>query len=233
MSLTPKNWAEFQHYTNRRPPWIKLHRTLLDDPDFQRLPVASRALAPMLWLLASEQEDGAIHMDAPSLAYRLRMSDKDLIDAIKPLIERGFFVSDSSMLAPCKQDAIPETEGETYKEETKKRRTSRVDKLSLLNGYPDDALLVVKTLLPLWPTIAGDRTVEYKPHDAAARVTEILRSNRDVSPELLIESAKRYLSTENPKFVSALHFFFGPGKGKVMPKWEQQVRAVIHERKLA
>jgi hypothetical protein len=52
-----KNWAEFQHYKDRSPPWIRLHRSFLDDYDFHCLPVASRALAPMLWLLASENKD--------------------------------------------------------------------------------------------------------------------------------------------------------------------------------
>jgi hypothetical protein len=28
--LRVKNWSEFQHYKDRNPPWIKLHRTLLD-----------------------------------------------------------------------------------------------------------------------------------------------------------------------------------------------------------
>jgi hypothetical protein len=38
--LRVKNWAEFQHYRSRRPPWIKLHRGLLDDYAWHRLPEA-------------------------------------------------------------------------------------------------------------------------------------------------------------------------------------------------
>ncbi len=58
MLLQPKNWAVFQHYKDRCPPWIKLHRDLLNDRSYMRLPIASKALAPMLWLLASESKDG-------------------------------------------------------------------------------------------------------------------------------------------------------------------------------
>jgi hypothetical protein len=36
--LTIKNWSEFQHYKDRNPPWIKLHRALLDDYAFAALP---------------------------------------------------------------------------------------------------------------------------------------------------------------------------------------------------
>lgn len=121
MKLTPKNWGAFQHYKTRRPPWIKLYRTLLDDPDFMRLPVASRALAPCLWLLASEYDNGTIDLSFDGAAYRLRMTDKELANALKPLIDKAFFTVDgddaSTMLASCLQDACPEREGEGEIEE--------------------------------------------------------------------------------------------------------------------
>ena len=75
---------------------------------YQRLPVASKALAPMLWLLASESNDGAITMSPEEIAFRLRMSEKDVISAIKPLIDNGFFIEDSNMLAERLQDATTE-----------------------------------------------------------------------------------------------------------------------------
>jgi hypothetical protein len=108
MKLIPKNWDNFQHYKHRSPPWIKLHKNLLDDMQYQRLPVASKALAPMLWLLASESNDGAITMSPEEIAFRLRMSEKDVISAIKPLIDNGFFIEDSNMLANRLQDATTE-----------------------------------------------------------------------------------------------------------------------------
>lgn len=119
--LTVKNWREFQHYNNRRPPWIRLHRSLLDDFEFQCLPVASRALAPMLWLLASEYVNGKIDADPSKLAFRLRMSTDELTSALKPLIACGLFSSDSAMLADCLRDAVPETEAETEAETEKEK----------------------------------------------------------------------------------------------------------------
>lgn len=108
MKLIPKNWDNFQHYKHRSPPWIKLHKNLLDDMQFQRLPVASKALAPMLWLLASESNDGVIHRSAEEIAFRLRMTEKEVLSAIKPLIDNGFFIDDSNMLASGLQDATTE-----------------------------------------------------------------------------------------------------------------------------
>lgn len=118
--LTPKNWERFQHYKDRSPAWIKLHRSLLDDYQFHCLPVASRALAPCIWLLAAEYDKGEICASPTEIAYRLHYSVEDLTDAIKPLIDSGFVVDASSALAPCYQDAIPEKKEEKRREESKR-----------------------------------------------------------------------------------------------------------------
>ena len=107
-----KNWAEFQHYKDRSPPWIKLHRALLDDFHFTSLPLASKALAPMLWLLAAESKDGTVNLDPEWLAWRLRIPADDVREGLSPLIERGFLITASKPLAPRLQPATPETEGE-------------------------------------------------------------------------------------------------------------------------
>ena len=124
--IAPKSWSEFQHYKNRDPSCIKLHKRLLDDYEFQCLPVASRALAPMLWLLASEGVDGMIDADDRKLAFRLRMSPTELSDAIKPLVDSGFFITDenaSDLLADRKHDASLEKRVENKKETRKKEKT--------------------------------------------------------------------------------------------------------------
>lgn len=103
MKLTPKKWEEFQHYKDRAPTWIKLHKALLDDFEFASLPVESRALAPMLWLLASEGDNGVFDATIERLAFRLRQTPKEIADALHPLIESGFFVvPDGSAPAPEK-----------------------------------------------------------------------------------------------------------------------------------
>ena len=123
MLLQPKNWAVFQHYKDRCPPWIKLHRDLLNDRSYMRLPIASKALAPMLWLLASESKDGVFDGSLDELVFRLHITPKEYQDGVKPLIDNDFFILVSGVLAERKQVAIPETEGET-ETETKKKATS-------------------------------------------------------------------------------------------------------------
>lgn len=117
--IVPKNWASFQHYKDRAPAWIKLHGDLLDDFEFHCLPLASKALAPMLWLLASKYDGGKIPLDYPKLAFRLRLSSDEVESAVKSLISAGFFVvsgdveqDDSKPLAEC----LPRERGEKEEE---------------------------------------------------------------------------------------------------------------------
>ena len=106
--LQVKGWSEFQHYKHRSPPWIKLHKSLLDNYDFQCLQLASRALAPMFWLLASESADGGFDADMRALAFRLRTDESTVKNSLIELIEKGFFIDASGALAECKQDALTE-----------------------------------------------------------------------------------------------------------------------------
>ena len=129
MQLKPKNWDIFQHYKDRCPPWIKLHRDLLNNRDYICLPLASKALAPLLWLLASESKDGVFDASTEELVFRLRMTESEVIDGVKPLIDKGFFIIASGVLAERKQVAIPEREreGETETEkETKREKKATV-----------------------------------------------------------------------------------------------------------
>lgn len=83
-----KNWASFQHYKDRSPPWIKLHRELLDNLEFALLsPLAGKAL-PLIWLIASEAE-GRIP-ENKHLAFRLRCSVEQAGAIVRELTDAGF-----------------------------------------------------------------------------------------------------------------------------------------------
>lgn len=131
--LTPKDWARFQHYKQRRPPWIKLHRSILDDATFQRLPDASRALAPCLWLLSSEYEKGEIVALVTDVAWRLRTSPSALVSALIPLLNIGYFSCShdaSALLAACKQNVTTEERrGESETEKKVPVGTKNVDSI--------------------------------------------------------------------------------------------------------
>lgn len=48
-----RNWDRFQHYSGRRPPWIKLHSELLDNAEFMDMSVQTRWFAMTLLLVAA------------------------------------------------------------------------------------------------------------------------------------------------------------------------------------
>jgi hypothetical protein len=86
--LEIKNWKTFQHYGQRNPPWIKLHRAILDDYAFCALPDVSKGHLMLLWLYAS-QNNGTVPHDAPFLERKLSISNLD----IDLLVEHGFLIS--------------------------------------------------------------------------------------------------------------------------------------------
>lgn len=90
MPLTIKDWHKHQHFVRKRPTWIKLHHEVLNDRRFIRLPVSSRALLPVLWLLASEYDKGAIPLGIGDIAFRLHWSEEAFTEAIRPCIDVGF-----------------------------------------------------------------------------------------------------------------------------------------------
>jgi hypothetical protein len=68
--LSVKNFAEFQHYKDRAPPWIKLYNNLLDNYEFAQIPDESRAHLIGIWLLASRY-DNRIPNDAEWIGQRI------------------------------------------------------------------------------------------------------------------------------------------------------------------
>ena len=177
--MKPKNWSHFQHYKDRCPPWIKLHKELLNDRAYMTLPTASKALAPLLWLLASESKDGTFDASIDELVFRLRMPELDIKTGLKHLIDKGFFVDDSNVLADRYQDAIPETETETEKEresetKTEKSRTATRGSRLPANWVPNKELAewskaerpdldlrkVLEEFRDYWTSVAGSKGVK-------------------------------------------------------------------------
>jgi hypothetical protein len=124
MILTPKNWHSFQHYKDREPSWIKLHKGLLTNYEFVCLPIASKALAPMLWLLASEYKDGVIDASVEKIAFRLSMTREDLLAALKPLVDVGFFDASDALAGPEQTACLEEDTNTTEEKEVEKNISS-------------------------------------------------------------------------------------------------------------
>ena len=116
MAIRIKNWTKFQHFKNRRPPWIKLHREILDQRDINMISDCSFRVLVGLWLLASE--DPEMNGTLPSMEdiqFRLRIDKSKLLKALKEL---GKFLDhdDITVISDRYHDGPPETETETETE---------------------------------------------------------------------------------------------------------------------
>ncbi len=130
--LRVKNWERFQHYQKRTPPWIKLHRDLLRDYNFSCLQDASKLHLVLIWLLAS-QLDNKIPADENFIKNQIGV--KGDIN-FKELINNGFLIDDSGLLARCNQDAILETETETETEtKRKKEQGAKKSEIEILPNW--------------------------------------------------------------------------------------------------
>ena len=87
-----KNWSKFQHFKDgsRRPPWIKLYRDLLDNLEWHMLSPESAKILIMLWVVASEDQGNL--PDIKKLSFRLRVSEDQMVKALKEL--DGWIIDD-------------------------------------------------------------------------------------------------------------------------------------------
>jgi len=139
-----RNWEKFQHFKDRNPPWIKLYRGLLDDPDWHQLDPQSAKILVMLWLIASEN-----HGELPEskrLSFRLRISEKDLQKSLERL-QAWLYQDDIKMISTRYQVDIPETETETERET--ERETETEDGKSEIFPCPHDEIVsLYHSMLP-------------------------------------------------------------------------------------
>lgn len=122
-----RNFEKFQHYRDRKPPWIKLYRDLWGDVRFFRLKPDSKLLYIGLLTIASIT-DNRIPEDIPWLAAELRLGEgaidlQSLVDAGLLVVEQTASVEQSRLqhvasgpLADCKQLDDGEGEGEIERE---------------------------------------------------------------------------------------------------------------------
>ena len=125
-----RNWARHQHYKHRDPPWIKVHRSLLNDPEYHELNDSARALLLELWILGPDK-DGHVSDDSNVLAFRLRRASNMLAEPLQSLVEHGFI---THLLACCKHDASQSTE-----ESREEQRDGVIPQTTTENSKPHQA----------------------------------------------------------------------------------------------
>lgn len=194
--LLVKNWREHQHYGKRRPPWIKLHRAMLEDYAVAQLPDSAKAHLVGIWLLAAG-EDGRIPDDPAWVAKKINATAP--VD-LNRFISAGLLTladdaskGGESALSPDRVETETEAEKETEKETEKNR----------------DALAFAE-LWAAYPRRQGDSK-------AGALRTFLARRREGTPAREMIDGAKRYAAycrreKTDPKYIKMAATFLGPGR---------------------
>lgn len=119
MTYRIKNWHKFQHFKDRKPPWVKLYRDLLDDLDWHELDAKAAKVLVSLWLISSE-DDGYLP-EVKKLAFRLRISETNTLEILGKL-SHWLEQTDIDGISTGYQGDAPETERETETEGARKPR---------------------------------------------------------------------------------------------------------------
>ena len=137
-----KNWQKFQHFKDRRPPWIKLYRDLLEDPEYFALNGESAKYLILLWLLASEDKEKQGYLpDIKTISFRLHMNVMRVEELMESLSHYILKHDDIKAISQRYQDDTPETETEG---ETEKRKIVHFDSFWDAYGYKKQKQAAVK-----------------------------------------------------------------------------------------
>lgn len=103
-----KNFAKFQHFKDRCPPWVKLYRDLLNDIEWFELDPKAAKVLVSLWLIASEDESREGNLpELKQLAFRLRISETELKSIVIKL-SHWLEQDDINLISEEHQDDAPE-----------------------------------------------------------------------------------------------------------------------------
>lgn len=131
-----KNWDTYQHYKDRSPPWIKLHRELLTSETWVSLDDAGRVLAIAIMMLAAATGNKIPHNPAYVRRAAYLNSDPDF----SALFDMGFIeiIEENTEVASTKQaDARPEESREEESREEEKRSV-KISSLKEMENHPLD-----------------------------------------------------------------------------------------------
>lgn len=79
-------WAEFQHYKDRSPPWIKLHRSMMTSETWVGASTEGRVLAIACMMLASDTGNST----PANVRYIKRVAYLDFEPDLQELVDLGF-----------------------------------------------------------------------------------------------------------------------------------------------
>ena len=135
------NLEVYQHYKDRSPPWIKLHRSVLVSYEFSRLKDASKAHLIQIWLLASSLEN-KIPLDAEWVGRHINATEPIDLDELQAFDFIELLQSDSAPLATGLQGAGTEREKRQRRGQSKRETKVNPDRATAQPPAKPDILAI-------------------------------------------------------------------------------------------
>jgi hypothetical protein len=192
--LVLKNWEQFQHYKDRAPPWVKLHRDLLTSDSWMDGTDTSRLVQVACMLLAARYQNATPYkLSTFRKAAYLECRESEFERAIVHLRDHNFLEiqevpSDRSIVGQSASDALAKCSPSRGEERREEENTS-----SPLNGHENPILQPepVARVFEHW-------RVTHKHPKAVLdkkRIKLIQDALKQYTPESLCESISGYLKS--------------------------------------
>lgn len=226
MTLRIRNWDKWQSYRSDRglPPWIKVHRQVMRDPNWVALTDAQRGQLVSLWILAADKA-GDIPSDSKLLKKLCFLDDPPDIDRF---IELGFLecgMSDVNLTSDRRQDDAPEKRRGKVEEEEERKQLSEPaapvtdlskkssqsrkvlpypdDFTTFWRAYPTDSIMSKKNALAAWQRLSAEDRVN------ATKAIPAFKAYCASNPTYRPVHAERFLNQR--RFEQLLAANAGPG----------------------
>jgi len=120
MILRIRNWQKFQHYKDRRPPWVKFHFSTLSSKDWVNSGESDRILMLVCMLISSQSEymDGRFEADPEFIRNVAHLTN---LPNFQRLIDSGFLV-EVQACASKRLQTLQNAEPEKRREEKRRDR---------------------------------------------------------------------------------------------------------------
>lgn len=220
-----KNWKKFQHYKDRRPPWIKLYTELLDDAHGY-LPLSDRAKVTLFhcWMAGAMiwNPEKEVEPLLPQSLERLRLVIRTSFRTtsartLKEIVSAGYLISVASDYNNLHTEnaSIPLAENLAPKEEVYKEEIDDTEKEKELKAQWDtyDSLtreLISKTSVEYFDPYAFQMKHPNHPNEVHIHVIERLLEadaflDMKMEPWAAIKYAETILKTDSGNIQSELY----------------------------
>lgn len=142
--LRVKNWGELQHYSKRRPSWIKLYARLLLDDRFTELSESERGQLMMIWVVASQSSRFTVDVETNKVVPVIAFDEKSLRKATRgsKKIPLEKFVNDGWLVLVSEHELVGSDVAETLDHALSEVRAASTP---LAFGYQDARALEQRT----------------------------------------------------------------------------------------